>query len=74
MKGYIILNIDGKQLSKNLWWGPGEGFVFSEGQKDTILRMAVDDRWTFKPRQIQPAEYKDGKVTITGDAIYVELV
>jgi hypothetical protein len=66
MKGYVILNQNGSTLTEKLWWGPGEGFVFSEGQKNTILRMAVDDDWTFKPVATRPAEYRDGKVYMLG--------
>jgi hypothetical protein len=66
MQGYIILNKDGHRLTRYLWWGPGDGYVFSESERDAILAKAAT--WKSKPASYVPATYdpSTGDISIAG--------
>jgi len=53
MSGYIILNEKGNRLTKGKSFGAGDGWVWSEAEKDEILANCFD--WQFKPVAVQQA-------------------
>jgi hypothetical protein len=72
MEGYIIKSVDGKNLTKNMfWYEHSEDFdeypyVFSEKEIKHIRQ--ISNNWQTKPAYLQKASYseKDG-VKITGN-------
>lgn len=74
MSGYIILNSKGDRLTQGKWFGAGNGWVWSEEEKNEILANCAN--WQCKPFAIQEARLsQDGSgVEVIGQPIMVELL